>query len=201
MKKYILGLITALLIIATPSVKAAQKIDVPEVTDHEKVKVYLFWADYCGHCHDFIKYFSDKAATYDDYFEIVTYQVNSNENNSKFLSEVAKDYDDWKGGIPLIVIGEKFHQVGFGSNGSNIIEEALTAYQDDEYVDHVAEVGKTFEQETEEKSYYDACSVIGVKCLRPGEKKGLSDGIILAIIFGVIIVGFGSLVLISRKKK
>ena len=79
MKKYILTLIAALSIFLMPTVSA--KVDLPEKTDHEKVKVYLFYSSTCGNCHNLLKYFSSKYLDYTDYFEFVTYQVDNNQNN------------------------------------------------------------------------------------------------------------------------
>jgi len=197
MKKFITSILVILTFIFMPINASAKKL--PEVTEHEKVKVYLFWADYCQHCHDLIKYFSNKAANYEDYFEIVTFQTNNNKENSALMEELIKDYDDVRGGIPFIMIGSDFHQEGFGSDGSNIIEAALKAYQDDKYEDIVAKTIKETESKAESKSYYDACTVAGVSCSRE-KSSGLNDGTIIAIIFGVIILGFGALVVFSRKK-
>lgn len=197
MKKLITIFLVILTLVFAPLSVSAAKL--PEVTDHEKVKVYLFWADYCGHCHNFIKYFSNKAANYEDYFEIVTFQTNNSKENSALMEELIKNYDDVKGGIPFIIIGSKFHQEGFGTDGKNIIDAALDAYEDKDYEDIVAKTIKETEIKAESKSYYDACTVAGVSCSRE-KSSGLSDGTVIAIIFGVIILGFGALVIFSRKK-
>jgi len=146
MKKVLLFIISLLLFI--PAVRAAE-INKPKVTNHEKVNIYLFWASWCPHCHDFINYFSDKYDEYDDYFDIITYQLDSeseieNISNNQLLSAVREEVKNDSSGIPFIIVG-KWYQVGFGLDGSNIIEEALNAYQSTKYVDVVKSVSNSKE--------------------------------------------------------
>ena len=141
MKKILLFIITLLFFI--PVVGAAE-INKPKVTNHEKVNIYLFWASWCPHCHDFISYFSDKYEEYSDYFEIITYQLDSeyeinNQGNNELLTAVRKELGNNSNGIPFIVVGN-WYKVGFGSDGSDIIKEALLAYQESEYEDVVKNV-------------------------------------------------------------
>ena len=56
MKKYIVLLISIVGVLFMSNVKA-EKIELPEKTDHEIVKVYLFRGAGCSHCYDFLTYF------------------------------------------------------------------------------------------------------------------------------------------------
>ena len=47
----------------------ADEIELPEVTDHEKVVIYIFRGQGCSHCFDALTYFNDEASKYSDYFE------------------------------------------------------------------------------------------------------------------------------------
>ena len=141
MKKVLLFIITMLFAIPVANATVITK---PQVTNHEKVTIYLFWASWCPHCHDFLEYFSDKYDEYSDYFEIVTYQLDTdyeinNLENSNLLDAVRKEVGYDGSGIPFIIVGN-WYQVGFGSDGSNIIEEALKAYQSSKYTDVVKKV-------------------------------------------------------------
>ena len=204
MKKYIISLIIALFVLAIPTVKA---VELPEKTDHEVVKVNLFWASWCGHCHDFIEYFSDKYAEYSDYFEIVTYLVDTDNGNNIVeneengaLMQAAAEYFDENAAYPLIVVGDNYHQLGFGSDGSDIIKAALDEYQNEDYVDIVTELITKEKVNPEVKDFEHACSIAKVKCSGVEETKKISDGVIIGIIFGVIILGFGGLIIYSNKK-
>lgn len=203
MKKLFLGALVALSLVFMPNVQAAEDEDLPVVTDHEKVTVYLFRSSGCGHCQDFIEYFSENYYKYQDYFEIVTYEV-SNEDNYN-LMQAAKERmgEDDEGSIPYIVIGSTFDQLGFGTDGTEIIETALEAYQDESYTDLVSQLIEENGYEPEATSLEEAADYYGFNMVGlNGEDPdaGLSDGAIVAIIFGILILGFGGLVLYSRKK-
>lgn len=199
MKKYILTLIAALSILIMPSVSA--KVDLPEKTDHEKVKVYLFYSSTCGNCHNLLKYFSSKYLDYKDYFEFVTYQVDNSKNNSQLSAAVAEKTGEDQGYVPLIIIGNTYHNLGFGGDaGEEITKAALEAYQDDNYTDIVAQIKEDKKIDATETTFLDACEVSGISCKTESSKGKISDGAVIGIIFGVIVLGFGGLVVLSRKK-
>ena len=142
MKKIILSIVIGIIIIYSPIVKAEDNL--PSITNHQVVKVYLFWTSWCPHCHDFIKYFSDKYEKYSDYFEIVTYQLDSpiseeTRINKNLKTAVCEELNTNSDGVPLIIIGN-WYQRGFGTDGSNIIEKALLEYQNNDYTDVVKRI-------------------------------------------------------------
>ncbi len=197
MKKFLLTILVALSIVLIPNVSA--KINVPEKTDHEKVKVYLFWSSTCKNCHNLISYFGDKYDAYEDYFEIVTYQVNTDKANSELSNAIAEDVKEDPGYIPLVIIGNTYHVLGWqDSLGETIINEALKAYQDENYTDIVAKKIEDKQLTVTEKTFKDACSVAGITC--KGNKESKTDGIVIGIVFGVLILGFAGLIVLSRKK-
>lgn len=214
MKKYIIATLIALFMVTIPSVKAITK---PEVTDHEKIKVHVFWASWCPHCHDLIEYFSDKYNEYEDYFEIVTYQVDaggqrtSNQKNSSIMAAVEEKLNEsitdsaekLGGGIPLTVIGDNYYLSGFGSDGTEIIEKALEEYQNANYKDLVSDIIKANNLEADNKPFQEACITADIPCVgveKTVKAKKVSDGVVAGIIVGVIVLGFGGLVVYSRKK-
>lgn len=202
MKKVFLGVLVALSLALMPNVKAAED-DLPVITDHEKVTIYLFRSKTCGHCHDFLEYFAENYYKYQDYFEIVTYEV-SNADNYELMTTVKERMgEEVDGSVPYIVIGNNFDKLGFGTDGTDIIEEALNAYEDESYVDYVNQIIEEENLDPAETSLEEAASEIGASVVGlNGEDPdaGLSDGAIVAIIFGILILGFGGLVLYSRKK-
>lgn len=200
MKKVLLVFLVALSLLIMPNVQADD--DLPVLTDHEKVTVYLFRSSGCGHCQDFIEYFAENYYLYQDYFNIVTYEVSNSENYE--LMELAKERNgEDRDGVPYIVIGNTFDQLGFGTDGTEVIQAALEAYEDESYSDLVAQIIEEEDINPSETSLEDAASYYGFKVVGlNGEdpNAGLSDGAIVAIIFGILILGFGGLVLYSRKK-
>lgn len=201
MKKILLAIFAAFSIMIMANVKA--EIELPAITDHEKVVVYLFRADTCPHCHDFLEYFAENYYKYKDYFEIVTYEVNDQDNYE--LMQSAKEYmgNDDVGHVPYIVVGNSFEKLGFGEDGTEVIEAALNAYQDENYEDIVKNIIAEQDLNVNPNTLKEACDeldfeVVGLDGEVP--KAGLSDGAIVGIIFGAIILGFALLVVFSRKK-
>ena len=201
MKKVILGFLVALSLFVMPGVKADE--DLPVITDHEKVTVYLFRSSSCGHCHDFLEYFAQNYYKYQDYFEIVSFEVSDGENYELMSAVKERMGADVDGRIPYIVIGNSFDQLGFGTDGQEIIDEALAAYQDESYQDYVGSIIEEEGYEPSDETLEEAAESLGINVVGlNGEdpEAGLSDGAIVAIIFGILILVFGGLVLYSRKK-
>ena len=201
MKKVILGFLVALSLFVMPGVKADE--DLPVITDHEKVTVYLFRSSSCGHCHDFLEYFAQNYYKYQDYFEIVSFEVSDGDNYELMSAVKERMGADVDGRIPYIVIGNSFDQLGFGTDGQEIIDEALAAYQDESYQDYVGSIIEEEGYEPSDETLEEAAESLGINVVGlNGEdpEAGLSDGAIVAIIFGILILGFGGLVLYSRKK-
>ena len=140
MKKF-LGLLIATVatVFFIGNVNAIEK---PKVTDHEKINVYIFRGSGCSHCYDALTYLYGLNGEYDDYINVVTYEVWGNQNNSALAKAVAAKLGDEFSGVPYIVIGNKSF-AGFGSDtGTEMIETALDAYQSKKYKDVVASVIK-----------------------------------------------------------
>ena len=104
--KRIFGLFLAL-VAALFLVNNASAIEKPEVTDHEKIKVYIFRGSGCSHCHDALTFLYGLDGEYDDYFTVVSYEVWGNENNATLAQDVAAKLGDKFGGVPYIVVGSK----------------------------------------------------------------------------------------------
>ncbi len=148
--KKILLIISLLATFAFTNVYAEE---LPEVTDKDKVKVYLFRGDGCGHCKNAIQYFNDLEGKYDDYIEFVIFETYHNEDNDSIMKKVKTEFDveeSKMSSVPYLVVGD-YDQVGFNESvGDKIIEEALKAYEDEDYNDEVADIikGEDYEAET-----------------------------------------------------
>lgn len=198
MKKILVVLVTILSLFFTSSVQA--KISLPEKTDHEKVKIYLFWSSTCHNCHNLIKYFANNYEEYTDYFEIVTYQVDNNKNNSSLASTIAEQVGEKPGYVPLVIIGSTYHVLGWSDTvGETITKEALKAYEDKNYTDIVAKEISDKKLETEEKTFKDACDIIGVK-ISASKSNKVDTNFVIGFVAGVIILGITGLVILARKK-
>ena len=72
-----------------------------------KVNVYLFRGSSCGHCFDAVEFFAGIAKDYQDKFNLVSYEVWGNKDNSELMEQVAKKLGDDVGGVPYIIVGKK----------------------------------------------------------------------------------------------
>lgn len=200
MKNILFSLFIVLSLIFIPVAKATETL--PEITDHEKVKVYFFRSNNCGWCTQTLEYFAENYDTYKDYFDLIIYEVNGVSENGNLMVDLQEYFDvDGVGSIPYFVIGENFDNLGYAT--TEIVEEALKQYQSDDYKDFVAEfIEKGNYDGLKTETLKEACAAKGIEYGTHAASKedGLSDIAIVAIIFTVIIVGFGSLVLFSRQQ-
>ncbi|MBQ9833786.1 MAG: hypothetical protein IJO33_01180 [Bacilli bacterium] len=201
MKRFFKLLLVALVsfVLIGTNVNAIEK---PKVTDHEKVNVYIFRGNGCGHCHNAVTYFYGLGDEFKDYFNVVLYEVWYNEGNSSLGKAVATELGKTFSGVPFIVVGDTSFG-GFGdSTGLEIIEEALDAYQDDKYIDIVAKVQKSKNFDIKEETIEEVAYSEGITDVEPTivEEESSNDTIVVIVILLVIIGGFGALIYSSRKK-
>lgn len=129
------------------SVKAENKK--PE-TNKEPVNVYLFRSNTCGYCEAALEWFNSIEKEYGAYFNLVDYEVSSEENYNLW-SETAEFMGDAVGGVPYIVVGKYTYPNGFGADslvsstskqtmGDQMIERILEIYESDNRYDVMKEI-------------------------------------------------------------
>ena len=196
MKKFLKIFILCLFFLGG-SVKA---IELPKKTDHEKVTMYLFYVETCGHCHAFLEYFNENyVEEYKDFFEIKAINVGSSEANGKFIDAVKEEYGEKEDGVPYIVVGD-FKQLGFGDDGSNLINASFKEYKNKKYTDKVAKLlDKKEFKDVHVETLEDALKTVGI--INPNvEEKKISDGVLIGCIFGFLAIGVVGLFLVTKKK-
>lgn len=102
----------------------------------DKVNVYLFRGQGCGHCEHFLEFVSDTLVKdYSDYFNFIGYETWRNSANESLMQKV-KDYLNVSSkGVPFIVIGDKYF-VGYGeSRNEAIISLIKSEYENSTRVD------------------------------------------------------------------
>lgn len=199
MKKILSGLLSFMMLFCLMSNVYAKKldIDVPKVTDHEKIKVYLFRGESCTHCYDFLMYFNTHAKQFKDYMEIVSFETykDNQELKSKVNDFLNITDEKQRASVPLIVIGDWYH-LGFGEDeGIEIINKALEAYQNDEYVDMVQKTIEETSVANNPETLQEACEKEGIKV-----NNDLSNAIVLGAVL-LVMVGIIVAIAISTKKK
>lgn len=129
----------------------------------EPIKVYLFWSNSCHNCHNLMKYFSNVYQNY-DYFEIVTLRTDNNYDNALLSNKVAELVGEEAGYVPLVVIGDSYHVLGFNETlPATIIKEARKAYKSDTYQDIVANLIESEDIKYDAKSFSGALEDAGIK--------------------------------------
>ena len=147
--------------------------------EKEPVNVYIFRSDTCIHCQNTMKFLEESKEEYGKYYEVHDYEV-SNAENAALYKEVAEFMGDSYGGVPYMVVGKYTYPQGFepGSSatadqtmGEQLIERIMEIYNSDDRYDVMKAMS--------ERPNYD---------------------VIVAIVAGVIIVGLGAVVVISRRQ-
>ena len=95
----------------------------------DKVNVYIFRGKSCWHCLDEISWLSTQLGEYGKYFNIHTYEVWSNKDNSKLMSTVAKFLGETSSGVPYTVIGKKTYSGFSTTTGQDMLNEIKTQYE------------------------------------------------------------------------
>lgn len=209
MKKFLV-LALAIFMLMLPTVKAEESnqeaisnndtSSLPEKTDHAKVKIYIFRGEGCGHCYDALTYFNENIKDYEDYIEVITYEVYNSKNNSSLMTLIGEELGVSTKGVPLIIIGDNYSKSGFGSStGEVLVKKALEEYQNDDYVDLVAQVIKDNNLSVNETNLREACIEEGIAVDEEEKADNSYDTLIVIGIFVVIIGGFAALIKFGRK--
>ena len=90
----------------------------------DKINIYLFRGNGCGHCKNFITFLYENIDELGKYFNLVSYEIFYNEDNSKLMSKVSKFFGEEATGVPYIVIGDKYFS-GFGEGIKDDIKKAI----------------------------------------------------------------------------
>ena len=114
-----------------------------KVNAKEPVKIYFFHSNSCGYCQAALEFFDSIEEEYGDKFDLVKYEISSEENWNLLESTLAtlgKEYE----GVPFFVIGEESF-IGYSSaSDSSIIATIEKVYEQDDRYDVMS--GVKFEQ-------------------------------------------------------
>ncbi len=131
--------------------------------------IYIFRGDGCGYCQRLLTFLGTIAEEYQDKVNFVVYEVGNNSDNWDLYEKVGAKFGDDVSGYPYMVIGTKVFNGYASSDDEEIIDEIENLISAENPYDVVAEVesGNLDEIKVEEES---------------------SSGIVLAFIFGVVII-------------
>lgn len=126
--KFVLVILFAVLFLPlTVFAEEKQTREATEDTDVvEKVNIYFFKGDGCGHCAAAKEFFESIQEEYGKYFELKEYETWYNTDNAELLEKVAEARDEAVSGVPYIVIGNKSWN-GYSSDFDEEIKKAITS--------------------------------------------------------------------------
>lgn len=142
------------------TLKAADFSNYEESDD--KVNVYIFKGSTCPHCFEAIVYFASIVKEYGDKFNLIAYEVWSNEDNSGLMAEVAEYFGEDVGGVPYIIIGDKTFQGYTESYNEDIISSINKNYGNKDAVDVMKEINGGTSDKKEKKSDVTTIVIIAV---------------------------------------
>lgn len=197
MKKYITLL---LLLLLMPTIVFAQtsytkgtleealkeesiEYDLGDYTESEdKINIYLFRGNGCPHCQEFLEYVANTLVKDEgDKFNVVSFEVWNDKDNSNLMQKVAKKLGEEAGGVPFIVIGNKSFSGYSESMNEDIVNAIHEAY------------------DAEEK--YDILNDLDVETTKEKKKETKKDSSSTVLLIVVAIVGIIVLVVTGLKKQ
>ena len=146
----------------------------------DKVNVYIFRGSTCWHCLDEISWLTTQVAEYGKYFNVHTYEVWSNKDNSKLMNTVAKTLGESASGVPYTVIGKKTYSGFSETMGQEMINEIKSQYETTDRYDV--------------KNYVDMSTGTVIK----EEKK--SSAVIYVLLGIVLVAGIGVVIYMGKSK-
>ncbi len=183
MKKIIV--LICMLFIAVSSVNAESD---------EKITVYMFRGTGCGACKQALIEFNSYEGKYDEDFDLVTIDVwGENENNGTLLATVIEKFDG-DNSIPFFVIGDTYGESGFSDE---VIETALAAKDDENYVDYLGNLINENKEDYELTNLEEASQDENIKYWDSSD----SDTLIVVSIFLIVIGGITLLIILPNRKK
>lgn len=125
-----------------------------------KVNVYLFRGLGCGYCRGFITFLNDNIDELGKYFNLVSYEVWNDKDNSTLLRKVGNFTEVPAQGVPYIIVGDRvfdgFTEAAYGED----FKEALKAeYEKKDRYDVFKEMEKA-EQEKNKPAGAETTKVI-----------------------------------------
>ena len=124
-------------------VQQLKDIDLSSYSENDdKVNVYLFRGSTCSHCFNAVLYFASIAGESGKYFNLKSYEVWNNTENSELMEKVGAKLNDEVSGVPYIVVGDKSWSGFADSYGEEILSKIKSEYEKtaDERIDIVKDI-------------------------------------------------------------
>lgn len=131
MKKLKLFLLLIIGVFVLPLLVNAEVKPDKAIEDSNEVKIFLFRGEGCPHCEEAIEWFNSIENDYGSKFQLISYEVWNNTDNSDFMQKVAKVRGENPSGVPYILIGDKTWYGFDESYKTEILEKIDTEIKQD----------------------------------------------------------------------
>lgn len=108
------------------------------VSAKEKVNLYLFHSETCGHCQAEIKYLKELEQEYDN-LKVHLYEVDSHKDNAEKMIKVKEALKIDSPNVPFTVIGN-YYYIGFSDGIADGIKELVDQYSEEKETNMVKPV-------------------------------------------------------------
>lgn len=179
--KFILVILAAFLVL--PLGVLAEEATTREVTESNEVNLYFFHGNGCPHCEDAATWFEEIEEEYGQYFNLVSYEVWYDKENSNLMNAVAEVRKETADGVPYIIIGN----------------QSWSGFADDYKEDMLAKIKSEYEQDvTERYDVMDFVDLEGNLAIEEESTTGRDILILLGLVAVVAAITVG--VIVARKK-
>ena len=132
MKKFNVFLLLIIGVFVLPLfVNAEAKPDKAINEESKEVRIYMFRGEGCPHCEEAIEWLDSIEKDYGSKFQLISYEVWNNADNSDFMNQVAKLRGENPSGVPYIIIGERTWYGFDESYKSEMLSEIDAEYKQD----------------------------------------------------------------------
>lgn len=129
--------------------EVVEEVEVPKHTEEdieeatgEKINVYLFWGNGCGHCSNLKAFFASIEDQYGEYYDLYTFEVWYNADNEQLMYKFASALGDTVKGVPYLVIGDQSFKGYSSAMDDKIIEAIKEEYKSSEKYDAYEHIEK-----------------------------------------------------------
>lgn len=103
------------------------------VSDDEPINIYLFWGDGCGACANLKEFFNNLDNSYNNYFNLIKYEVWYNEENYELMHKIGDYLNQTYYAVPFLVVGDEIIIGADDAKKEYILEKIIEEYNNDRY--------------------------------------------------------------------
>lgn len=127
------------------------------VSGAEKSTLYFFMSTSCSHCTDALETLNDLEGKYDEYFDIIIFDVNL-DDNYLIYEQIIEKYE-FEYYVPLFVVGDEYAVIGYSDEA---LSKAIEITGSETYTDYVESLLENTDGVFTTYSLKEACEAKGI---------------------------------------